>query len=277
LIKGSAKATQANIDEALTRSLSIKDEEGRARDPLVILRVMHDGRQVAAPRIYPDTAKGKVFDQTLGDYKEVSIKVDAAATIQKVMSGAPGRNEFETRQLDTARAVIAGIKDLDEPNFVSADPNLRGVLRNLYYGAQQGALHVQVIAAEKIDFGAKSRQTYLTDKDRAHLAAYQIHEEQGDQLKQWPAYTETVLAVLRYPDGEPYAVFASPEEMYPRMTKLANLPTQVGPRMELASDPIQAADSVNSALRGAVGEEPQSLEEEPALVDDVDDDDPVPY
>ncbi|MDB6010597.1 MAG: hypothetical protein JWL65_2847 [Gammaproteobacteria bacterium] len=262
LFKETAVASRDNIDAALSRALRIQDEQGRARDPLVILRVRHDGKQVAAPRIYPGTEKKSVFDQGLGDYKEVSRRVDAGTTLERVMSAAPGRNDFETRQLDTARALIAGIKGLGEPEFASPDPNIRGDLRNLYYGAEQGALDVEIVAAEKIDFGADSRKTYLADKDRAHLAAYEIREESeaDQQPRRYAGYAETVLAVHRYPDGEPYAVFASPAEMYPRMTKLADLPMEVAPQMELDGEHL-AVSAEQSAFSAGLSPEQEERSE----------------
>ena len=60
LFKETAVATRDNIDEALSRALRIQDERGRARDPLVILRVWHEGRQVAEPRIYPEIGRAHV-------------------------------------------------------------------------------------------------------------------------------------------------------------------------------------------------------------------------
>lgn len=238
MFKGSSVASADNIDTVLADALAIKDEQGRARDPLVILRVMHDGKQVAAPRIYPETTKTKIFDQGLGDFKEVPVKLDAAATIAKVMEGGPGRNDFETRQLDTARALIAGIKGLDEPTFATTDDAIRGNIRNLFYGAQQGALQVEIVSAEKIDFGADSRKTYLADKNRPQLAAYEVREENGDNVKQTPGYTNTVVAMLRHPDGEPYAVFATPSAMYPKVSKLVDLPLQAAPAKELANETV---------------------------------------
>jgi hypothetical protein len=262
LLKESTVATRENIEEVVTNALRIQDECGRARDPLVILRVWHDGKQVAAPRIYPATQKQSVFDQGLGDYKEVSRKVGAAITLGRVMNGVSGRDDFETRQLDTARAIIAGIQGLGEPEFASSDPNIREDVRNLYYGAEQGALSVEIVAAEKIDFGAESRKTYLADKDRSHLAAYDIREqsEASQQPRRYAGYAPTVLAVHRYPDGEPYAVFASPEEMYPHTTKLAELPMGVAPSMELRGE-HWAASAEEAPVNGGLGSDQEERAE----------------
>ncbi|WP_240533929.1 hypothetical protein [Aeromonas veronii] len=45
-----------------------------------------------------------------------------------------------------------------------------------------------MIAAEKIDFGADSRKTYLNDKDRPQLAAYTIKEAVDEtRVRETPA------------------------------------------------------------------------------------------
>jgi hypothetical protein len=243
MFRESALATSENIDAALARSLSIRDEQGRARDPLVILRVIYEGEQQAAPRIYPKSEKARVFDQGTGENKEFSRNLDAPATMAYVMSGEPGRNDFETRQLDTARAIIAGLKGLEVPKLASPDPAIRDSIINVYHGVKQGQLQIEVISADKIDFGADSRKTYLADKDRAHLAVYDIREAGADQdTRQYAGYTDTVVAMVRHPDGEPYAVFASPADMFPRSTKLAQLPLQSAPEMVLSSGPELAKE-----------------------------------
>src|SRR5690606_10559031 len=104
------------------------------------------------------------------------------------------------------------------------DPAIVDAVRNLYYGAKAGQLTVEVISAEKIDFGADSRKTYLKDKDLPQLAAYTVKEARDDQtLRESPGYTDTVIGIMRHEDGEPFAVYASPLKMYPKAYKLADL------------------------------------------------------
>lgn len=264
LIKDRAIATPENAEKLLQQALTIKDEQNRARDPLVIMRVAHEGKIVASPRIYPASEATKVFDQALGDYKDVPKKVDADITLGKLMEAGAGRSDFETRQLDTARAVVAGLRGQDEPKFSSPDENVRDSIRNLYYGVKQGALQVEVISAEKIDFGPDTRLTYLKDKDRPHLAAYSVKEQSGDNIRETPGYTNTVVAVHRHPDGEPYAVFASPEQVYPKMTKLSELPLvatkeatlEKAAAAEAKPEPAQAAQADESESRYDSGMEP---------------------
>jgi hypothetical protein len=267
LLRGSAMASRENIDEVLTRSLSIQDEQGRARDPLVIMRVMYEGVQRDAPRIYPKTEKVPLFDQGTGETKEYFRNLDAPATIGYVMSGEAGRNDFETLQLDKTRAIVAGLKDLELPLLASTDPDTRDAIANLYHGVKLGKLQIEIIAADKIDFGADSRKTYLADKqkDRGHLAAYDIRLEGNDrEIRQYAGYTDTVVAMLRHTDGEPYAVFASPAEMYPTTTKLVDLPLRTAPEIALTSgraypdrSPTEPADS----LDGPAAQAEEGLEE----------------
>ncbi len=243
LLEKSAVVDGSSVDKALGDALAIKDEQGRARDPLVILRAAHEGNVVLTGRVYPSNEETQVFDQNLGENKTVYRKVDAEATIDRLLSGEPGRNDFENRQLDTARALVAGLKGLDEPKFNSPDESVRDSMRNLYYGAKSGALEVEITSAIKIDFGADTRKTYLKDKDRPQLAAYTIKEtlEGGDEprVRESAGYTNTVVAVHRHQAGEPYAVFASPTEMYPKAQKLADL--------KLASAPELAAEKGKEA------------------------------
>jgi len=227
LIKGSAVPSAENIDQVLHGALTIKDEQGRARDPLMIMRVKHQGTVVAAPRLYPAMETTKVFNQALGEEREVGRRVDADKTLAELASALPGRSDYQNAQLDSVRALVAGIKGEPEPKFNSTDLAAHTKARNLYWGVKEGHLEVEVIFAEKIDFGADTRKTYLKDKELPQLAAYTIKEPKGDQsFRETSGYTDTVVGVLRHEDGEPYAVYASPVQMYPKAYKLADLRLQ---------------------------------------------------
>ncbi|KPY55617.1 hypothetical protein [Pseudomonas amygdali] len=240
LLKSSVLTGQGNIEQALLGALAIKDDQDRARDPLAIMRVMYEGKVFATPRIYPTTETVSIFDQTLGESKNIQVPLDGEKTVAALLDGAPGRNEFETRQLDTVRALYAGVKGLEEPKINSVDETVRDSIRNLYYGSKAGQLHVELISAEKIDFGSDSRKTYLTDRDRPQLAAYVMKEKVDDtRVKETPGYTSTVLSVLRHPDGEPYAVFASPTVMYPKPEKLADLAAGATNEVAMSSEVVK--------------------------------------
>lgn len=242
VLKESAVVDKDNIDEVLNRALSIKDEEGRARDPVAIVRVLFDEKQAGAPRIYPAFEKGQVFDQALGGNKEVSVKADAAVTLANILAAkpTPGFNDFDTENRDLIRAIVAGVKGQDEPEFLSKDKAFDRA-RQFYFGSKEGQLQIEVVAVEKIDFGLDSGKTYLTNKDRPQLAAYNLRETAAnDTVRETPAFMNTVIAVHRHPDGEPYAIFAAPTELWPKpengVVKLADLPVESLPKMALASD-----------------------------------------
>ncbi|EKN4699741.1 hypothetical protein JE939_002913 [Yersinia ruckeri] len=227
-IKDAQPAVKKNIKQLLTSGLATKDEHGRARDPFVILRVGYDDKLVTTVRLFPATETKAVFDQNLGSNKEIRIPADADKTIEHLLSGNPLSNSPTTsyvdNQADTVRAIVAGLLGRKEPTFnvpSNKDRNL-----NIYHGAKGGQLNFELISCEKIDFGIDSRKTYLNDKSRPHLAAYDIKSgDEGNDKQQFvtSGYTETVLAIHRHPDGEPYAVFASPKEMWPKTQIMKNL------------------------------------------------------
>lgn len=224
LLKSSAVVNKDTVDAEILRALAIKDSQDRARDPLVILRVMYEGKVFSTPRIYPATETTSIFDQSQGGSKNIQVPVDGDKTLAALVAGKVGRNEFETKQLDTVRALYSGLKGFDEPKLNTPDPSVKADILNLYYGVKAGQLQVEVISAEKIDFGSDSRKTYLSDRDQPQLAAYVTKEKMdGDRVKESPGYADTVLTVLRHPDGEPYAVFASPAAMYPKSERLSDL------------------------------------------------------
>lgn len=257
MIRGAAVVTGVDVQSRLLQGLAIEDAEGRARDPFVILRAEFDGKVVANARVYPATTAAKIFDQATGEHKEVMRKADAETTLASLQSGEQGYSDFQNRQLDTARALIAGLTGADEPAFNSAD-NVTADIRNLYYGVKEGQIKVEVVELEKIDFGAKSRQTYLKDKDRPQLAAYTIKEPAGsEQVRETSGFIPTVIAFERHTDGEPYAVFASPEAMYAKAKKFNDLKldSTADAKLEAAAE-VDAPVVEEPALESAEAEEP---------------------
>ncbi|HDL7947129.1 TPA: hypothetical protein PXP79_004535, partial [Yersinia enterocolitica] len=227
-IKDAQPVVKKNIKQQLTSGLAIKDEQGRARDPFVIIRVGYQDKLVTTVRLFPATETKAIFDQNLGANKEIRTLVDSEKTIEHLLSGKPLSNSPTTayidNQADTVRAVVAGLLGRKEPTF--NDPSNKERNLNIYHGAKGGQLNFELISAEKIDFGIDSRKTYLNEKSRPHLAAYDIKSgEEGNEKQQFvtSGYTETVLAIHRHPDGEPYAVFASPKEMWPKTQVMKNL------------------------------------------------------
>lgn len=261
MVRAAAVVTGADVQAHLLQGLAIEDDQGRARDPFVILSAEYGGKVVANARVYPSTTTAKVFDQATGEHKEVSRKAAAETTLTALQSGEKGNNDFQNRQLDTARALIAGLTGADEPVFNSAD-NVVADIRNLYYGVKEGAIKVHAVSLEKVDFGAKSRQTYLKDKDRPQLAAYTIKEGVGaDQVRESSGFIPTVIAFERHADGEPFAVFASPEAMYAKAKKFNDLKLDVAAEAKLeagaeADAPVVDAEHEEPGLDSVEAEEP---------------------
>jgi hypothetical protein len=265
MLQAAVAVDGSNVDEALFKALSIRDEASRARDPFAIVRVFHEAKQFAAVRIYPEREAKQVFDQARGENREISVKADAAVTIASLLSGKEGFSDFDTQGKDMVRAVIAGLKGEEQPSLTSTDPAVIEKMTNYYWGAKEGQLEVEVIAAEKIDFGVDSGMTYLKDKSRPHLSAYTIEEPgANDTVKRTVGFVETVIGVHRHPDGEPYAVFASPVALWPKntMTKMAELPMESLPKLDVSSELVSEVG----------GEEPQpepvaQQQQEPALAE----------
>lgn len=257
MVRAAAVVTGANVQSEILRGLAIADDQGRARDPFVILSAEFDGKVVANARVYPSTTTAKVFDQGTGEHKDVLRKVDAETTLAALLGGEKGNNDFQNRQLDTARALVAGLTGAEEPVFNSAD-NVAADIRNLYYGVKEGAIKVQAVSLEKIDFGAKSRQTYLKDKDRPQLAAYTIKEPAGaEQVRESSGYIPTVIAFERHEDGEPFAVFATPEAMYAKARKFNDLKLDVAVEAKHEAEAeAPAVEQEEPALDSAEAEEP---------------------
>jgi hypothetical protein len=260
MIRDAATVTGADVQSRLLDGLAIADGHGRARDPFVILRAEFDGKSVATTRVYPATAIAKVFDQATGEHKDVTRKTDAETTLASLLGGEKANSDYQNRQLDTARALVAGLTGADEPVFHSAE-GVAAEIRNLYYGVKEGAIKVEVVSLEKIDFGAKSRQTYLKDKDRPQLAVYTIKEPAGaDQVRETSGFIPTTIAFERHADGEPYAVFASPDAMYAKAKKFNDL--KLGATAEAKLDAAVEADAPaidvvqEAALDSAEAEEP---------------------
>ncbi|MEA9392207.1 hypothetical protein SJI19_16910 [Acerihabitans sp. TG2] len=223
MVKGVAVATPENIDQLMHDSLTIKDEQQRARDPFMAVRIIYNEKVATTVRLYPAVEKTSVFDNDMGRSKEINKPVDADNTIAKLMAGESTVSDFTNQQADTVRAIVAGLKDLDVPVF---NTNRATSDLNIYHGVKQGALRVEIISFEKFDFGPDSRKTYLKDKSfRPQLKSYDINSsaEGSNEIRQVAGYDQTVVAFMRHPDGEPYVVFASPEEMWPKPKPLKDI------------------------------------------------------
>lgn len=210
----------SNVKESLVSALATVDENGHARDPHAVMRVFHNGQEVAEARVFPARVLEKRVDPTFGDEKEVPVPLSGEGTFEALLEGkATGYLSMDTYN-DLARAVVAGLMDADAPpkvNVADAD-----TVANYYYGAKNGELTVEIIKAERMSLGKDTAKTYLKDSDNLKFRAYQIRTENEGGRAQWHrGYTETVVATQRHPNGQPYVVYASPEENIPRTRMLS--------------------------------------------------------
>jgi hypothetical protein len=241
LLREAAVVDKDNVDQAMLKALATKDDQGRAVDPMMIMRVFYndpksgDLVQAAAATIFPDRGFTEVFDQATGGNKQVPHKADAETSLNSLLSGKPGFAPLDDEYRHVVRAVVAGIKGEPLPAPVTDDPRVVSKAEGYYNGAKDGHFVVEVVAAERIDFGKKTRTSYLEIKDQPQMAAYNIVEPQGDNKLVSKGYTETVLAIERHADGEPYAVFASPKQQWVRdsMVKMKEIGPGVLPQMDL--------------------------------------------
>lgn len=275
MIRGAVAATQDNLPDAFLQAMSLKDDQGRARDPFVVLRVMREGKAVETARIYPAREAFEKFNQATGKKEPSSKPADAAATLERVLNGPAGHNEVATASLNKARAILQGMldqrapADKGEPAFFIEDPEGKGKaalhgLRNIYWSLRQGQVGVELVSLEKIDFGKDSGKTYLDNAWRPQLAAYKVTDKESGRVED--VFANTVIAFERHPDGEPMAVYAGP---------VANMPFGKSIKEAIlikADQPEVAAE----AAAPAPAEEELVAEEQVAVAGDAYDDD-IPF
>ena len=210
----------SNVKEALVSALATVDDNGHARDPHAIMRVFHNGQEVAEARVFPARVLETRVDPTFGDEKEVPVPLNGERTFEALLEAkATGIDSLDTYN-DLARTVVAGLMDADEPPKVNKmNPDIAA---NYLYGAKNGELTVEIIKAERMAFGKDSAKTYLKDSGNLKFRAYQIRTEKEGERAQWHrGYAETVVATHRHENGQPYVVYASPVENFPRAEMLS--------------------------------------------------------
>lgn len=236
----------SNVRQALESALSPVDDQERARDSHALMRVFYAGNEVATARVFPAREKTEVKDPVYQDTKEVMQPVDAERSFHALREGAKTGIQSMDANNDLVRAVVAGMLDDDEPPVVNVIQPEQA--HNFFYGAKAGEFSVEVVAVERIRFGQDSAKTYLKDSGNPKFANYMVRTEvEGQRTTTERGYGNTVVAFQRYPNGAPYAVYASPQENLPRVSPLAdfgaNMPlTSIlpedpkAPKQELASD-----------------------------------------
>jgi|GEM_PF-1918383 len=223
VVKSRDLITKDNALEVLTKALSIKDENGNARDPFIIIRASHEESNFRAnPRIYPARETATKFDPNYGTQISFTRTAGPDRTIQELLEGKPGTSNANNDNLSIARVLIAGVLQRDMPSISSDDAAFIEKATRVYAGAFKGAFKMEVLGLEQVDFGLDSGKTYLAKRDQTQLARYRI--AMGNEQKNWisDGFTDTVMAFQRHPDGEPYAIYAQPVAMYPVTKPLRN-------------------------------------------------------
>lgn len=240
-------ADGSNVQQAMESALEIKDDNGHARDAHAVMRVFYNGEEVATARVFPAREQAKVTDPMYGDEKTIMQPVDAASSFQALREGkATGIQSMDANN-DLARAVVAGLMGDDEPpksNVMKPEQ-----VENFFHGAKGGDLNVEIVGVERIKFGMDSAKTYLKDRENRKFADYLVKTEaEGGKTMTERGYGNTVVAFQRYPNGQPYAVYASPQENLPRVSPLAQFDSQMPLTSILPEDPKapkQEKSSVN--------------------------------
>ena len=104
---------------------------------------------------------------------------------------------------------------------------------------------------ERIKFGVDSAKTYLKNlkdhngNDNRKFTDYLVKTESEGKTTTERGYGNTVVAFQRYPNGQPYAVYASPQENLPRVSPLAHFDSQMPLTSILPEEPKAAKAAAN--------------------------------
>lgn len=238
-----------NVKEAMEAALEISDKDGNARDAHALMRVFYNGEEVATARVFPAREKATVTDPMYGDEKTIMQPVNAESSFQALRNAkATGIQSMDANN-DLARAIIAGLMGDDEPPKANVMSPER--MENFFHGAKGGDLHVEVVGVERIKFGVDSAKTYLKNlkdhngNDNRKFTDYLVKTENEGKTITERGYGNTVVAFQRYSNGQPYAVYASPQENLPRVSPLAHFDSQMPLTSILPEEPKAAKSASN--------------------------------
>ena len=239
----------SNVQQAMEAALEINDKDGNARDAHALMRVFYNGEEVATARVFPAREKATVTDPMYGDEKTIMRPMNAANSFQALRDAkATGIQSMDANN-DLARAIIAGLMGDDEPPKANAMEPHR--IENFFHGAKGGDLNVEVVGVERIKFGVDSAKTYLKNlkdhngNDNRKFTDYLVKTESEGKTTTERGYGNTVVAFQRYPNGQPYAVYASPQENLPRVSPLAHFDSQMPLTSILPEEPKAAKAAAN--------------------------------
>lgn len=267
IVKSSQLVNKENAKDVFLSAMSIKDDQGRARDPFIVMRLrapnpQKDGQMqmVGSARLYPARTEKSQFDQNIGENVTIRVPADSDMTLDNLLSGVPAYTTDANKVADMARAVMTGLLGMEEPVFntikTSETSGYLDKVRELHYATKAGAVEVEVVSMEQIDFGKDSAKTYLANKNQFHLRAYEMTFENSGKVSTANGFAPTMVAIQRHADGEPFAVYASPMAMSPyvKMLNKINLKPEAAPVLALGAEAV------------AEGSEPASPQDEQAPV-----------
>lgn len=251
------------LEQALRIRDDISDPKSNARDPFVVLRVSNaeNDKVMTSPRIYPARIETSKFDANFGTNRKFNVIADHQKSVEFILGNSFTASHETNRNLDVARAVINGMLKRPAPTFyASTDPVYAGNesarekrvadLSNFYSGAYYDKVKVEVLGMEQIDFGKDSGVTYVSAKATdVSLKAYDIVVTNARGSSMAAGFAPTAIALHRHPDGEPYAVYASPVAMFPKTEMLRSVDVSSLPSIESQMQLTQ--------LKGAFAEAPE--------------------
>lgn len=271
MIRGSEALSSATAADAFLKAASLKDDNGNARDPFIVLRASLDGRVIASPRIYPAKMEDKRFDQNLGSMVTFLRAADAEKTLEGVMDGHATQNQITDTNNDLARVMMAAL--LKEPMPVINAYEYPEKAVQLYSGILQDKIKVELISLEQIDFGKAAGASYLAKAARPQFAPYA--QVQDGKIKD--GFAKTVIAIQRHADGEPYAIYASPMAMYPRAKQISEVKLDSAykaPKADLTADAEVESPRTSAPIASAIAT--PLAAPEPAMADEDDYDHGMP-
>lgn len=219
----------SNCEALLHAALANKDENGKARNPFMLIRALHEGKVVASARLYPLIDEERIFDQSTGEEKSIYKPAGSELTVPSIWADMSMAKTIDCDNRDKIRALVVGltgeipkerkVESGQYKIFDTKDQKKYESLSNLLNGVQSGEIKVEIMSGIKINFGADTRKAMLAKAGQRQYN-YMVNDEQHPEYVPRAGFAATVIATLRHPDGEPYAIFVSPANTFPNAQPL---------------------------------------------------------
>lgn len=240
LLRNATPVDASNVAEAISSALAIKDENGNSRDGHAQLRITYqedaDSEPIlaATTNVFPFRELKTIEDPLYKDKKTVRVRVEPDQSMAMLQEGAKTGLDGTDRSNDLARVVLSALAGDAEPPVTNVMTPAE--VENFRSAFEQGQLSVEVLKVERIPFGVDTAKTYLRERNAQKFASFVVQDEESNRPVQ--AYGNVVLAVQRYAsNGQPYAVYASPEENVPKVSPLNDFDSRMPLTAFLPEDP----------------------------------------